>query len=1195
MKCLRNNVRTGLSACSLSHLLWIVVWLVAPLGRLNAAASPDFTKEIRPILSDNCFACHGPDENKRKGKYRLDIRQGAFKSSDGHDLIVPGKAVGSPLYERLITHDDDDVMPPTKTGRKLTEKQVGLIRDWINAGARWDEHWAFQTPERPVEPVVKNAAWPKTPIDRFVLARLEKEGIDPAPGANPTTLVRRATYDLTGLPPSVEEIDAFLHDRSTNAYEKVIDRLLNSPRYGENMARYWMDAVRYADTHGYHIDSQRDIWAYRQWVIEAFNRDLPFDQFTIEQLAGDLLPSPTRDQKIATGFVRCNMSTGEGGAIVEEYRTKYAFDRVETVGTVWLGVTMLCARCHTHKYDPIPHSDYYGMYSFFNNLDEPIMDDNKSNPDPFMKLPSPAQTDRLEWLKKAIAEGERKMDEPSAELDPAHPAWVAHWHERLHAQMTLLTPVKASVTRTGGLELAVRGDGTVGAVEGGDAQAVYETSYTIAPGKLTGLRLDVLRDEEADGTGLPVRGRWALSEFEAELNPPASTNAGAGPRPLKFVRAFASAGSEGFGIDRAIDGKPETGWAAPANRTNSDAQALFVLSDVTDIPVGTELKVRLRHSVPGIGHAIPRFRVSAAQQPELARLMFPPRPDPWRVVGPFPAEDPASAFATIHPAEKELDFKKAYAGVRGEVTWTEQRDLEDGRNQQLVADLHGIHGIRLLHRTLHATEARETEMTLSTEAWFKVWLNGQLVAERGQEARPGEEATRAKLSLKAGDNRFLIKLVSIQGATFFNFKPDRNAQENLPPGIAGVLSVTSEPSADPAKDIRRFYRRQHSPVFLSLSDSLASMGEETKRIDRAIPTTLIAKEISQARETTILIRGEYDKPGAKVAPGIPSALSPFPANAPTNRLGLAKWLVDPRHPLTSRVIANRFWHQIFGTGLVRTTDDFGSQGDRPSHPELLDWLATEFVRTGWNIKSLQKTILMSATYQQSSMASASQRLRDPENRLLSRGPRFRMDGEVVRDTCLAVSGLLNEKLGGPSAHPYEPSGLWEAVSFNNSQRYVQDRNESQYRRGLYTFWKRQSPPPTMLLFDAPTRETCAVRRPRTNTPLQALATLNDPQFVEAARGFAQRIAKLAETGTGERTRYAFRLATGRTPQSDEVALLARIFEKTLAEYKKDPAAAKALLATGDFRCDSGLDTSEVAAWTTVANLLLNLDETLTKN
>lgn len=1195
MNCLRNYFRSGVKSSRIPRWLGMLGWLGMLIGRLNAVTPPDFTREIRPILSDNCFACHGPDENQRKGKYRLDTRRGAFKSSDGEDLIIPGKALGSPLYQRLITHDDDDLMPPTKAGRKLTEKQIELVREWINAGARWDEHWAFQTPERPVEPAVKNVTWPKTPVDRFVLARLESEGIDPVPEADPTTLVRRASFDLTGLPPSVEEIDAYLADRSSNAFEKVVDRLLKSPRYGENMARYWMDAVRYADTHGYHIDSQRDIWAYRQWVIEAFNRDLPFDQFTIEQLAGDLLPSPTRDQKIATGFVRCNMSTGEGGAIVEEYRAKYAFDRVETVGTVWLGVTMLCARCHTHKYDPIPQSEYYGMFSFFNNLDEPIMDGNKANPDPYLKLPSPAQTERLEWLNHAIAEGDRKMDEPNAELDPTQPAWVAGWHEHLRGQMTLLTPVKASASRTGGLDLAIRGDGTLGAIEGGDAQVVFETAFAIAPGKLAGLRLEVLRNEESDGKTLPAPGRWALSEFEAELNPPALTNAAAGARPLKFVRAFASAGADGFGIDRAIDGKAETGWALAANGTNREAQAFFVPSEITDVPVGTELKVRLRHSVAGMRQPIPRFRVSAAQQPEIARLMFPTRTDPWQVVGPFPAEEPAAAFATTHPAEKELDLKKAYPGVRGEVKWSEQRDIEDGRSHRLIEDLHGIHGIRLLLRNLHSTEARETEMTISTEAWYKVWLNGQLVVERAREARPGEEVARARLTLKAGDNQLLVKLVSIQGATFFNFTPDRNAKESLPPGIAGILSVTPEPSADPAKDVRRFYRRQQSPEFRSLGDSLVSMREESVRIDRAIPTTLIAKEIAQPRETTLLLRGEYDKPGAKVSPGILSALSPFSANAPTNRLGLAQWLVDPRHPLTARVIVNRFWHQIFGAGLVRTTDDFGSQGDRPSHPDLLDWLATEFVRTGWNVKGLQKTILMSATYQQSSKASVSQRLKDPENRWLARGPRFRLDGEVVRDTCLMVGGLLHEKIGGPSAHPYEPPGLWEAVSFNNSQRYVQDRNDSQYRRGLYTFWKRQSPPPTMLLFDAPTRETCLVRRARTNTPLQALATLNDPQFIEAARAFAQRIVKHAGMATPERIRYAFRLATGRIPQSDEVGLLVRIFEKSLAEYRNDPAAARALLVAGDFRGDPSLDASDVAAWTTVANLLFNLDETITKN
>ncbi len=1194
-------------ACAAALALSLPFPAAAAARAGNVPAKIDFNHDIRPILSDNCFACHGPDDKERKGKLRLDVREDALKpAKSGEHAIVPGDAAKSHLLARILTTDEDEVMPPPKSGKKLTAPQVDLLKRWIEEGAKYQGHWAYAKPERPELPAVKNTKWSRNEIDRFILARLEKEGLKPSGEADKVTLIRRVTLDLTGLPPTPAEVDAFLADRSRDAFEKLVDRLLQSPRYGEHMAKFWLDAARYADSHGYHIDSERSMWKWRDWVVEAFNQNKPFDQFTIEQLAGDLLPDATTEQKVASGYVRANMSTGEGGAIVEEYQAKYGFDRTETTGTIWLGMTMVCARCHTHKYDPITQREYYGLLSFFNNLNESIMDGNKPNPDPFLKLPSPEQSRRQDELKKLVAGGQKKIDAPAAELDAAQAAWESKWHSRLSAGWTTLAPARVASLVSNGPTFKVLEDVSILAEGANPESDVQEVVVKLAEaGGFAALRLEALPHDSLPkkSSARSNDGVFRLSEFEAELQAPMSMTEQAGsdkpaeapkPRKLKFTQAVASASASTREADKAIDGKADTGWGTEAGASAEPQTALFVLAEPAKFEAGAELRIRLKYEASKSRRAIGRFRLAAAQNEQLATLLNPPKAEPWKAVGPFKTEGLQHGFKTAFDPEVTIDLKKTYPGVREEIKWNSKPDFEDGKNNLLVQDLHGIHGAYYLYRTLTVPVARKLDVSLKADDAFKLWVNEKLVAERAEE-KAGDGLLRVTVDLNQGENKFLLKIVTVQGAAYFTFNKNLGDADSVPADIAAVLATSKSLAGAQALKVRNYFRRENSKEFRELFENMDKWREEEASIDRAIPMTLVAKEMEKERDTFMLVRGEYDKKGDKVSAGVPAIFPPMPAGAPTNRLGLAKWLVDPAHPLTARVAANRFWQQFFGVGIVKTSDDFGVQGDNPSHRELLDWLATEFVRTGWDVKRMQRLMLTSATYRQTSRATPERWAADPENRLLARGPRFRVDGEVIRDTALYVSGLLVDRRGGRATKPYEPPGLWEAVSFNNSQKYVPDKGEGQYRRSLYSYWKRQSPPPNMLLFDAPTREYCVVRRPRTNTPLQALALLNDQQFVEASRAFAQRILLEGGKNTGDRIEWAFRTATSRRPASDEVKVLAGVLKQQMAEYQKDTGAAAKLLEVGSFKARESLDRVELAAWSTVASMVLNLDETVTKN
>ncbi|MFO0918170.1 MAG: PSD1 and planctomycete cytochrome C domain-containing protein [Planctomycetaceae bacterium] len=1004
-----------------------------------------FNRDVRPILSNNCYLCHGPDAKNRQAGLRLDVREDAVKPLEsGQTAIVPGEALKSHLLARITTTNPGEVMPPPATGKTLTAAEIATLTDWINEGAEYQGHWSFLTPQRPQPPEVSSNDFLHNEIDAFVLAKLQAEGLAPSPAADKVTLIRRVTLDLTGLPPTPEEVDAFVNDASPGAYGALVDRLLQSPRYGEHFGRIWLDAARYGDTHGLHLDNERSLWPYREWVINAFNQNKPFDQFTIEQLAGDLLPNPTREQLIATGFNRCNVTTSEGGSINEEVLVRYAVDRVETMSTVWLGLTMGCAVCHNHKFDPISQAEFYQLYAFFNSLSDQAMDGNALLPPPTMKLPTPEQTTQL------------------AEFDQ----------------------------RIGALQQTIQAE---------LAKVDYRDSESDEPADAFAF---VPRDYVWIDDGLPAGGQSAGAEW-------------------KFV-----ATAEG-----------------PVYR--GDKSSVLKATELTQLVMqnaAPTLKI-------GAGDKLFAYvYLDPANPPQEIMLQF--NDGAWEHRA-YWGDDKIPWGLANTPAHVHMGpLPEAGKWIRLEVD-AARVNLFPG------AELNGW-AFTQFQGTCHWDAAGIVTRTPQADVGF----TSQIAWEQHER---GVQKSAVPANIQQ-----LIKIEPAQ----------RNADQQ-----AQLKNYFLEHVYDLTK-----------AVFQPLHQELNDLNQRRTALDGAIPSTMITADLTQPREAFVLVRGAYDKPGEKVSRGVPSVFPPLPSNEPVNRLGLAKWLTAANHPLVSRVIVNRFWQHYFGTGIVKTSEDFGSQGQWPTHPELLDWLATEFQQTGWDVKRLQKQIVMSGTYRQSSKVTPELLQRDPENRLLARGPRFRLDAETIRDSVLFTSGLLVEKFGGKSVKPTQPEGVWEAVAFvgSNTREFRQDQGDALYRRSLYTFWKRTSPPPVMLTFDAPSRENCTVRRARTNTPLQALALMNDKQSVEASRQLAGRMLSHGETTDADRLAYGFRLVTARAPAPAETQVLLTVLQKQRARYLADLPAAEKLLAYGDSPRTSAVDPAEHAAWTMTANLLLNLDEAITK-
>ena len=1026
-----------------------------------------FNRDIRPIFANNCFACHGPDEKHRETKFHFDTEDGAFAK---RGVIVPGKAAESLLVQRITNPDPEEHMPPPESGHALTEKQIGLLRRWIEEGAKWDTHWAYLPPKRPDLPAVTATSWVRNPIDRFVLARLEREGLKPSPEADKTTLLRRVTYDLTGLPPTPAEVDAFLADRSPDAYEKRVDALLHSPRYGERMAVPWLDAARYADTHGYHIDSLRGMWPWRDWVIDAFNRNMPFDEFTIEQLAGDLLPGATREQKIASGFNRNHMINFEGGAIAEEYQVEYVIDRVEATSSAFMGLTMGCARCHSHKFDPITHKEFYEFFAFFNSVPEQGLDGRTGNAAPVLPLPSARQEARLDELNAAI-----KTREAALADDIVGPL-QAEWEKTISDQ-----PLSVD---TKGLTAHYELDGSF-----------------------------------SDISGRYQHGRTIVGDPTFDDGP--------------------------IGKAANFDGDTEVSFGNVGGFDRGDAFSLSVWMKARGIlPISAFQKLEETERRRGYEWRFDDI-VLVGIQKYAARLNIA-----------LVSESPANAI---------------------EIRTRERLKLGEWYHLALTYDGSGkAAGLRLyVNGTPFDTEVVRDTLTgsIQTNAPFRL----------------GSKTLGKPFYGLIDDLRLYNRALTPE-------QIEQLAVHDRPRAI--ISGVNGKRSKDEAEDVREYFLTYVAPDALrTVHGELVALRQEKADLQKLIPTAMVMAEMKKPRDTFVLARGDYRNQTEKVQPGVPAMLPPLPAGAPLNRLTLAKWLVQPGHPLTSRVAVNRFWQMYFGYGIVKTQEDFGVQGELPVHPELLDWLATEFIRTGWDVREMQRLIVTSATYRQSSQVTPALLERDPENRSLARGPRVRLPAEMIRDTALSASGLLNGEIGGPSVLPYQPKGLWEEMAFGegfSGQAYEQSHGRDLYRRGMYTLWKRTVPPASLATFDAPDREKCTARRTMTNTPLQALALLNDPTYVEASRVLAQHA--LLEGGKDEKSRiaYAFRLLTARTPTSKESDVLRALLKGRLAGYRKDRQSALKLLTVGESPRDPRLDPVELAAWTTVTSVIMNLDETITK-
>jgi hypothetical protein len=1078
----------------------------------TAGAKPiDFDRQIRPILSDTCFACHGPDEKQRVANLRLDETEGLFVDRRGHKIIVPGNSAASKLYQKISSKDPKLQMPPVYANRSLTEAQVELIKAWIDQGAKWERHWAWIPPKRLPPPEANEAQWVRNPIDNFVLSRLEREGLKPSPEADKATLLRRVTFDLTGLPPTPAEVDSFLADKSANAYEKRVDQLLASPHYGEHMATVWLDLARYSDTHGYHIDSLRDMWHWRDWVISAYNRNMPYDEFTIKQLAGDLLPGSTLEDKIATGFNRNHMLNFEGGAIPQEYHVEYVVDRVSTTGTTWLGITIGCARCHDHKYDPILQKDFYRFFAFFNTLPERGLDGSRGNAVPVLQLPSPEQQKQLDSLKAEISGTLARL--PEKEVLVEENRW------RQTALRTIPEPPNQSLA------------------------AHYEFEENLADTSGHGQNAKVTRGDMVYDDGPVGRGAEFSGETQVDFG-----NSGDFDRGQPFAVALWV--------------NPQSLWdiGLLQKRDNSKNWRGYEVSleDRFFLSPGERkyrVVVRLASSWPDDAIEV-RTKQRAFSTGSLAG-----NGNNRHLVINYDGSGKASGieiFMDAKPVETEI--------VKNHLTqsFRTSSPLEIG-NKEVATPIKGlIDDLRIYNRRLTSVEAQNLTVHLPARALLAE-LAGKPATEIEtlQPEKPPEEPEIGETA-KA--------------------EPNERKQARLLKAHEARLSEYYMTVAGPEQ-----YRR----VYAELRDLRA----QEMKLQQSIPTTMVMAEMKKPRDTSILGRGQYDNPKDKVTPGVPSFLPPLPPNVPATRLGLAKWIVDPANPLTARVAVNRYWQGYFGIGLVKTAEDFGSQGEPPSDPELLDWLATEFIRTGWNVKAMQKLIVTSATYRQSSKVTPELEERDPENRLMARGPRVRLGAEEVRDNALAISGLLNSKIGGPSVYPYQPAGIWEEMALGqgfSGQSYKQGTGPDLYRRSMYTVWKRTVPPPSLTTFDAPDREKCTARRLTTNTPLQALVLLNDPTYVEAARALAQRMIKEGGQSPADRVDFAFRLATDRLPSANERTVLLDTFKEERADFGKQQADAAKLVSVGESRYDSRLNKTDLAAWTTVASMILNLDETITK-
>ena len=1035
-------------------------------GTENASghATPEFARDVLPILSDHCFSCHGPDEASRQAGLRLDIRERALTTNDGVSAIVPGEPDSSEMIRRVFA-GNGDVMPPPEALKRLTNVEKDVLLRWVSGGAPYERHWAFRAPRQSDPPAVRQTTWPRNAVDRFVLKKLESAGLKPASAVPRHTWLRRVTLDLTGLPPTIEELDTFLSDRSPDAERNVVDRLLTSEAHAERMTMHWLDSARYADTNGYNNDEIRTMWPWRDWVISAFHSGMTYDQFLTEQIAGDLLPNPTIAQRVATGFNRNHVLTTEGGIILEEYQAEYVADRVHTVATTFMGISLQCARCHDHKFDPFTQRDFYRFAAYFNNIPDTLVRyDTVRMADPVLKVPSPAQQQELDELNARKQKLAAELQTLTESIDSRVAAWEAG-----------LTP-----------------------------KAVAELS---SPELIAWFRFD---EKHGNATEDSVE-----TDRSGLIHGPISREKGVAGLALKFGgSAWVDAGQ--IGVFDSDDQFSLAAWCRP---TRSGGAILSKMDDANGfrgydlVCINGKLECHVAHHWPDRA-----IRVVTKQPVSL---------NEW------------------HHVVATYDGSRQATGLQLFV---------DGRRQEL-----------------DVTADSRLDGPLTTDKPFHIGKRSTSIPFHG-----------------------LIDDVQVFAVRLSAAEVLQLAKGRAPERLSAILAVRPAERSQPQREqLNRFYVDRIDADLRKTRDELQTTHGRVAAVNQAIPVTMIMQEMEERRPTHILIRGQYDRIGSEVGPGLPASLAGDAVRAGRTRLDLARWLTDPAHPLTARVAVNRWWEMLFGMGLVETVEDFGVQGARPSHPELLDWLAMELIRQKWNQRAILKLMVLSSTYRQSSDVAPQQLEVDPQNRLLSRAPRWRLPAEVIRDNALAISGLLHRQAGGPSVRPYQPAGLWEDVSVERRDRYVADTGPGLYRRSMYTFWKRTCPPPAMLVFDAPDRETCVIRRARTNTPLQALVLLNDPTYVEAARAFAERIMHHHADDT-DRLNFAWRCAAARLPRDLEYAVASDLLTAARQRFHARPDAAKKLLSVGDSKMDASLEAAELAAWTSLASILLNLDETISK-
>jgi len=1188
-------------------LLGLLIAATLALGGATEgdAAPVDFAREVRPILSDRCFACHGPDAETREAGLRLDVEEEAFADLGGYAAIVRGDVQASELWHRVSAERPGDRMPPPDFGEPLDAAEIDVLRRWIDEGAPWERHWAFAPPVAAPVPDTGSAAWARDDLDRYVFARLADAGLAPSPEADRATLLRRLTLDLTGVPPTPGELDAFLADSSADAdeaYERAVDRLLASPRFGERMALPWLDAARYADTNGYHRDATRTMWLWRDWLIEALNANKPYDEMVVEMLAGDLLPDATTEQLVASGFNRNHMLNDEGGAIPEEYQVEYVVDRVRTTATTFLGLTMACAQCHDHKYDPISQEDYYRFYSFFNRLPEKGLDGSNGPAEPAITVPRDEDTAEIERLRDEADRLRTSLDEVPAELEQALVADELAQLTDLAAWRSLV-PDEVRAIDAPGVSFASDETSAIRVRGANPAVADYELVCSTDEVGITALMLEVLTygedgEHKAGSTGRTSHGNWVVSELELEAR---SRRDPSLSRRVPLVAA-ADFSQDRYPIAAAVDGDLKTGWAVDGHEILEPRNAVFAVAPSPAGPRtigfegGTTLTVRIRQRF-GSQHTLGRFRLSVSTRADHGAPTEPSVLSDWELLGPI-AGEPDALFAAPLDVELNVEF------AAGERAWQPRPDLVDGE----VHALSGTNSAFYLRRTLSVPTARTLRLALGSDDSLVVWLDGRRVLADDAQRAAALDQNQVDVPVAAGEHELVLRIVNYGGPGGFAFRLAGEGPPVRPGPVTAALRALNNDVVDveASRVVRRYQRRTLDPEVRRLEARIDELDARAAQIERDAPGMMVMRDVPGVRMTQLLERGRYDRPGRAVEAGVPAFLPPLiardgarDADAEPDRLDLARWLVQPGHPLTARVQVNRVWQMLFGVGIVASPEDLGAQGEFPSHPKLLDRLAVDYVASGWDTKALVRRIVCSATYRQSSARSPRAAELDPTGRLLSRAPSFRLPAEHVRDTALFVSGLLTEELGGPSVRPYQPPGLWKEVSFNNEGRkdsdfYQPDSGDDLYRRGIYTFWKRALPPPSLQTFDAPTREVCTVRRGTTNTPLQALVLMNDPTYVEAARHLAQRELRAAAADDGERLARMFRRATSRVPDTDERSVLAAFLADERARFAGTPEAADALLAVGESMPDASLDRAELAAWTSVASLLLNLDESITR-